>query len=385
MFSKKKKDNNELDFSKINEGVKIGVTILKIFLVLSIVALIYISSMLLTKWHILPFIATLLKIITPFFIGIVIAWLFDPAVTWFNKKGLNRVLSTVLVFTIFLGSIFLVVKLMIPSVTDQFNDIAKQAPSFVKYLQDGVEGILDSFQSGTGYDVENVKKEMYTSLAELGDSITVGLPAKVMSVATSIISGSITLIFGLIIGFYMLFDFNNIRSHLISLLPKKAQSDAYALTDKLNKNLRKFIQGTLSIMLILFVFQSIGLGLAGLKAPMVFGLFCAVTNVIPYVGPYIGGIPAVLVGLSISPTTGFFCLISVLLSQLLESYFLQPIVMGKTMKLHPVTIMLGLLIFGYFFGIIGMILATPIISMTKTIVKYFDDKYNLSEKIFGID
>lgn len=183
----------------------------------------------------------------------------------------------------------------------------------------------------------------------------------------------------------MLFDFNNIRSHLISLLPKKAQSDAYALTDKLNKNLRKFIQGTLSIMLILFVFQSIGLGLAGLKAPMVFGLFCAVTNVIPYVGPYIGGIPAVLVGLSISPTTGFFCLISVLLSQLLESYFLQPIVMGKTMKLHPVTIMLGLLIFGYFFGIIGMILATPIISMTKTIVKYFDDKYNLSEKIFGID
>ncbi len=385
MFSKKKKDNNELDFSKINEGVKIGVTILKIFLVLSIVALIYISSMLLTKWHILPFIATLLKIITPFFIGIVIAWLFDPAVTWFNKKGLNRVLSTVLVFTIFLGSIFLVVKLMIPSVTDQFNDIAKQAPSFVKYLQDGAEGILDSFQSGTGYDVENVKKEMYTSLAELGDSITVGLPAKVMSVATSIISGSITLIFGLIIGFYMLFDFNNIRSHLISLLPKKAQSDAYALTDKLNKNLRKFIQGTLSIMLILFVFQSIGLGLAGLKAPMVFGLFCAVTNVIPYVGPYIGGIPAVLVGLSISPTTGFFCLISVLLSQLLESYFLQPIVMGKTMKLHPVTIMLGLLIFGYFFGIIGMILATPIISMTKTIVKYFDDKYNLSEKIFGID
>ena len=130
-------------------------------------------------------------------------------------------------------------------------------------------------------------------------------------------------------------------------------------------------------MFILFVFQSLALSLAGLEAPMVFGLFCAVTNVIPYVGPYIGGIPAVVVGLSISPMTGLFVLIAVVVAQSLESYFLQPIVMGKTMKLHPVTIMLGLLIFGHFFGIFGMIISTPIIAAVKAIFMFFNEKYEL--------
>ena len=158
-------------------------------------------------------------------------------------------------------------------------------------------------------------------------------------------------------------------------------SEMLTLINKLNNNLKSYVHGTLLIMFILFIFQSIALWIAGLEAPMVFGLFCAVTNVIPYIGPYIGGVPAVVVGLSISPMTGIFALIAVVLAQTLESYFLQPIVMGKTMKLHPVTIMLGLLLFGHFFGIIGMILATPVISILKTIFQFFNEKYSIMERI----
>ena len=179
----------------------------------------------------------------------------------------------------------------------------------------------------------------------------------------------------------MLFDFDNVKKHLHSLIPKKYQKDTVVLINKLNNNLKSYVHGTLLIMFILFIFQSIALWIAGLEAPMVFGLFCAVTNVIPYIGPYIGGVPAVVVGLSISPMTGIFALIAVVLAQTLESYFLQPIVMGKTMKLHPVTIMLGLLLFGHFFGIIGMILATPVISILKTIFQFFNEKYSIMERI----
>jgi predicted PurR-regulated permease PerM len=134
-------------------------------------------------------------------------------------------------------------------------------------------------------------------------------------------------------------------------------------------------------MFILFATQSFAFTLTGLKAPVVFGLFCAVTDIIPYIGPYIGGIPAVVVGFSISPTVGIFTLIAVILCQALENYFLQPIVMGKTMKLHPVTIMIGLLIFNYYFGILGMVLATPTISILKTIFNFFDEKYEFMKKL----
>ena len=175
----------------------------------------------------------------------------------------------------------------------------------------------------------------------------------------------------------MLFDFNNVRKHLLSLIPKKIHSDAITLSDALNKALKSYVQGTLLIMLILFVFQSIALGIAGLSSPMLFGLFCAITNVIPYIGPYIGGAPAVIVGFTISPVTGIACLICVVVAQLLESYFLNPIVMSKTMKLHPVTIMLSLLIFGHFFGILGMIFATPIVSCIKVIANFLNEKYEI--------
>ena len=74
-------------------------------------------------------------------------------------------------------------------------------------------------------------------------------------------------------------------------------------------------------------------------------------------------------------------MIAVVIAQVLESYFLQPLVMGKTMKLHPVTIMIGLLLFGHFFGIIGMILATPVISIIKTIFQFFNEKYDIMEKL----
>ncbi len=98
---------------------------------------------------------------------------------------------------------------------------------------------------------------------------------------------------------------------------------------------------------------------------------------IPYAGPYIGGIPAVIVGFSQSPTVGILTLITIVIIQFLEGNFIQPLVMSKTTKLHPVTIMIGLLVFGHFWGIIGMFVSTPIIAVLKAIFTYFDDKYDI--------
>jgi predicted PurR-regulated permease PerM len=133
-------------------------------------------------------------------------------------------------------------------------------------------------------------------------------------------------------------------------------------------------------MFLVFITQSIGLTLAGMEAPIIFALFCAVTDIIPYFGPYIGGIPAVIVGFTISPITGICVLISIIVVQLLENNFYQPLIMGHTMKLHPVTIMLGLLIFQHFFGIIGMVIATPVIACLKVFVIFLNEKLKLFEK-----
>ena len=124
----------------------------------------------------------------------------------------------------------------------------------------------------------------------------------------------------------------------------------------------------------MFVCDTIGFAIVGLNAAVLFGLFCGITDLIPYIGPYIGGAAAVIVGFTQSPIIGFATLVVAIIVQLVESYVLQPVVMSKAMQLSPITIIVGLLLFGYFFGIVGMIIATPCMSIIKEIIIFISRK-----------
>ena len=377
----KKKNDKSIDYKKLNELLFISKNILSIIFVLVIFALILLFTYILKEWKIISILKTILKILSPFFIGIILAWLFDPIVTYLQKKGVKRILGTTFVFVVFIGFLVLTCFLMFPALINQINEIIVSMPNTLDNMTSWINNIFKRLSDIYSYDFSNIKTSIYDSCYNIFLSLTVDLPATFINIVKAIVSGGLNFIFGLFIAFYMLLDFNNVRTHLLMFLPKKIHGDMISITDRLNKTLKSYVSGTILIILLLFVFQSIGFSVAGLKAPMVFGLFCAVTNVIPYIGPYIGGIPAVVVGFTISPTVGLFTLIAVVVCQVLESYFLNPIVMSKTMKLHPVTIMISLLIFGHFFGILGMILATPIVSCGKMILSFFEEKYELLEKI----
>lgn len=380
MFGKKK-DDKKIDYPRLNEVIKLSRDILKIVLILGIVTLIVLASYILREWKIFSIIKTILGILSPFFIGLIIAWLFDPIVTFMQKKGINRVLSTCVVFVVFIALIVLGGSLIIPSLGDQINEIINTAPNVIEDLTNFFDNFVDRLSNIYDYDFTGIKADITEAFNQIFLSITVDLPTTIVNIVKSIVNGGINFIFGLFIAFYMLLDFNNVRKHLLIFVPKKIHAEVITLTDRLNKMLKNYVQGTLLIMFLLFICQSVGFTIAGLRAPLVFGLFCALTNVIPYFGPYIGGIPAVIVGFTMDPLTGIFCLISVVICQFLESYFLNPVVMSKTMKLHPVTIMIGLLIFGHFFGILGMIFSTPVISCAKIIFMHFNEKYQLLNMI----
>ena len=162
-------------------------------------------------------------------------------------------------------------------------------------------------------------------------------------------------------------------------MPKQIRTTTTKILDNINETLFGYVQGTLLVSFVIFITNYIGFLLLGVKAPFLFAVFCGITNIIPYVGPFIGGVPVALVALSQNPATGILVIIYIVGIQWLESMILQPIIMSKAMKLHPVTILIGLLIFGHFFGIIGMIVATPIIATFKTIFTYYNDKYNLTK------
>ncbi|MBQ7136436.1 MAG: AI-2E family transporter [Bacilli bacterium] len=380
MFGRKKEDKS-IDYPRLNEVIKLTRDILKIVLILIVFVLIVLGSYILREWKIFDIIGTILGIISPFFIGIVIAWLFDPIVTFISKRGLNRLLSTAIVFVLFIALVAVGGTLIAPSLGEQINEIITTAPSVIDNLTGFFNNFINNLSNVYGYDFDIVRANVIEIFNNLVLSITVDLPTMLINIVKAIINGGINFIFGLFIAFYLLLDFRNVRKHLLTFVPKRLHDEIIGLTDRLNSMLRNYVQGTLIIMFLLFICQSVGFTLAGLRAPLVFGLFCAITNIIPYFGPYIGGIPAIIVGFTMDPLIGVFCLVSVITCQFLESYFLNPVVMSKTMKLHPVTIMIGLLIFGHFFGILGMILSTPVISCAKVVILYLNEKYQLLNMI----
>lgn len=372
-----KKSEQELDIKKVNDVVGLSKKILKIAYVLVIALAVYIFIKLTQELNILDFILTVLGIVSPLFIGIVVAWLFNPVVTYLQKKGMRRSLGAAVSYVLLIGALTIVIWSIVPTLSEQINDFANMIPSLFDTIKGWIDTLFDGLNNIKGFDALAVKSDLFKSIEGFASSLTSGLPTMVVGIVSSLFSGIGTFLVGLVIGFYLIVSMDDAFDNLVGLLPKKIQGTTKELLEKIDVSLRGFVQGAFIDSTFVFVITSIGFSLIGLKAPLFFGLFCGITNVIPYAGPFIGGAPAVIVGFSQGIPTGILTLIVVVVIQFLEGNFLQPLIMSKTTKLHPVTIMLGLLVFGYFWGILGMVVSTPIIAATKAIVVYLDEKYDI--------
>lgn len=383
MFRKSK--DNEIDITSLNVILKTGKKLINIGYFMAILALIILGTFLLKEWKILVFIKEFLIVISPIFIGILIAWLFDPFVRKLQEKKIPRVIGCIISYLILFGVLFFICYLFIPSLVGQIKDFIKAAPTIFEELTTFVTGLISRFDSNNLINIKEFKKQITEVISNYGASIVSELPKYLLSVGKSLISFGVNFVLGLMIGFYLLFDFDKFNENICEFLPKSWRNDYNELTQRINTSLRSYVQGVLLVMLLVFITQSIGLTLAGMEAPMLFALFCAVTDIIPYFGPYIGAIPAIIVGFTISPITGICVIISIVVVQLLENNFYQPLIMGHTMQLHPVTIMLGLLIFQHFFGILGMVIATPVIACVKVLLLFINEKLGFFDMINGED
>ena len=373
----KKKDDKGLNYSKVNDLVSLGHIILKILVILLIIIGAYYGIKLIKEVQILSFIFTILKILSPLFIGIVVAWLFDPFVKFLSKKGLKRGLAAAISYILFLGIILVIVIALIPVLSEQINDFAVSTiPKLLESVTGWIDDVFSKIDSSASFDAMAVKNEIFKKMELIAANLTSSLPEIIVNLGKSLFSGIGTFVIGLIIGFYLLLDFDKHIDTLYTLNPKRHREETKKCLTAINKPLKRFVNGALIDCTVIFVVTAIGFSIIGLKAPLLFAVFCAITNVIPYAGPYIGGAPAVLVGFTQSPTIGIAVLIFIIVVQAVEGNLLQPYIMSKTTKLNPVTIILGLLVFGYFFGIIGMVLSTPIIGAIKELVNYFDEKYD---------
>jgi len=375
MFKKK----NELDTNGLNEIIYLGKNILKLSFIILIIGIILAGTVLLKELGVFKFIRSVLNVLAPLFIGFIVAWLFAPLVDKMTKKGMSRILASMIVYVIFIAFLIVFFRIFIPIIYNELNELIKTLPSITEKITDFINSTFDKIDSDA-FNIEAIKTNILDAITNYGTSISSNLPTTIVSIMSNLVSGLGTIFFGLIIGLYMLFDFDNVTNLLLKVIPVKHQVEVASLVEKIGSEVRKCVNGTLLVACMVFVCDTIGFSIIGLKSALLFGLFCGITDLIPYIGPYLGTVVATVVGLTQSPLIGLGVFIIACVVQLIESYVLQPIVMSKATNLHPVVIICGLLIFGHFFGIIGMILASPIMSVIKVIFEFIVEKFELFQR-----
>ena len=336
-----KKKNKDIDVENLNKVILLSKRILKVILVLTILVCIFLALLVLDKLKIGNIFLNVLSVASPFFIGYVLAWLFNPLVSMLEKKKVNRVLGSIMVFIAFLFLLFIIIKVMLPMFYKQINDFVGLLPGLFATFGDVIEKAFGKLSS-TGFDFSGVESKVYEAIEGVGASITTSLPGSIINGLGSLVASVWQVLLGLIIGFYLLIDFDKM-GRVFNIIPKKRQESVKKVANDIDATCKNFVQGALFISFLIFVITSSLFALIGMPSPMLFGLICGITNLIPYIGPWIGGAIAAIVGFTVSPVVGILAIAVAFAAQQIDGLLLQPLIMSKTMKLHPVTIMIGLL------------------------------------------
>lgn len=311
----------------------------KSLLVLTWIAIAIAAIVLVRMLKIYDICCTIVSLVSPIFFGYIFAWLLKPIHDKLSKRSTSRIGVGILI-GVFVLIYALAIWKLVPIVIDNFDHVFSLIQEYIEKLKN-----LPYLK-----DLKDIPKVDFDVL---------------ISSCGSIISIVVQIVLIHVFGFYMLFNYNNINKFVKNLIPKKYKKLSLEYTKKLSTNMRSYIRGTIFDTLILFVISSILYAIIGLKYPIMLALFSAITNIIPFVGPYIGGIPAVLVGLSKSFNLGLITVGVIVLAQTIESNIINPMIMSKCIKVNPLLIVIALTIMGRFLGLVGMIFAVPILIVLK--------------------
>ena len=367
----------KINVKKVNQMITTSNKILKILFLLFIILLVYVSTIIIREWKILTLFGKLLSIISPLFIGWFIAWLLNPFIKFLTEKGIKKGLSVTFAYLVLFLFIIIACALTLTSLGDQMSDLLSTIPEIANQVVRFIDNLFAKLSDLSLQNLDSIKEAFMMKIDSYVNGIQTNIPEMAMSVVSSLASGIGKIALSFLLAFYISYDFDKVTNGLINLFPKKTRDDIEYLLDQLNQSLHSFVVGTVWLSILLFVVSLIGFSIIGLNAPILVSFICVVTNLIPYIGPYMGAAVAGILGFAQGPVIGILTLVFIFFVQMLEGNILHPIVMSKKMNLSPITIIISLLIFEYMFGIIGMIIAMPVVAILKIIYVFLDEKYNL--------
>ncbi|NEU29720.1 AI-2E family transporter [bacterium LRH843] len=354
------------------KAFRIGYGIVLIFLI------IYLGSLI--DWVFKPFVVLVQTLFAPIMLAGVLFYLLRPFVNLLSR----RVPRGIAILILYLGVASLVTALVFfigPELQAQFNSLAGNMPNIINEIQHILinlqqNELVSRFQQGDHFSFEDITSKLTDYLNMIVSTIGSNIASFIGFIANVVI---ILLIIPFVL-FYMLKEGEKAPQQLLKYLPKKQKDEGQRILTDMDSALSSYIQGQIIVSVCVGILIYIGYLIIGIEYPLVLALVAMFTNVIPFIGPWIGTFPGVVVGFFHSPFMALLVIIVVVVVQQIESSLISPQVMGRKLDIHPLTIILLLLVAGRFAGLLGLLLAVPTYAVGKVILSHSYRLWKLRSK-----
>jgi len=308
----------------------------------------------------LPICLIIGKALIPFGLAAFVSYLLHPVVEKLQQKGLNRSLSIILIYVVFFGGVGLAIYKAMPVIIRELEDLMESTP----YLADQYTDILQAINEKTSSWPAQFQSRIHEAIVFFEERIEV-LLMKAMEYAVKL--PDFILLFALVplVAFYLLKDWFLIKKTVWNITPNKVRRQGASFMRDIEKSLGSYIRGQVLVCFIIGVLSAILLWVIHVKYSLLLGIIIGITNVIPYFGPIIGAVPAILIAAATSTKQVIWVAVIVFGLQFIEGNILSPLIVGKSLHMHPLLIMLSLFIGGEIGGIVGLIVAVPLLAIVK--------------------
>lgn len=312
-----------------------------------------------------PIVTLISILIVPVTISAFLYYLLRPIVSFLEGKKLNRMLSILLIYLLFMGVVTIFLMVVWPPLQEQVTEFINNVPKLIT----GLESQMNEIQNNQYFSM--VSSDNSKFMEKITEHVNSAIEA-----ATGYMSHVFTFLndFFIVVGtvpillYYMLKEDNKVKPSILRLVPGRYRGDGNEVFQQIDNMLKGFIAGRMISAIVLAIMSFIGFWIIGLPYPLMLAIVGALFNFIPYFGSLLGAIPCVIVAFTVSPSMVVWVIIIVVIAQQIEGNLISPYIYGKTISIHPLTTIVLLLIAGDFGGILGMILAIPVYMMVKIIV-----------------
>lgn len=327
-----------------------------------------------------PFFSVVRTFFMPFLLAGFLYYVTNPLVNFLEKRfKLKRIWGICLIFLALLGLLIVSITSLIPNLITQLTDLINSSQNIYAGLQDFVNRIQDN-PAFKNVDFDSMLRNLNLSYVDILRNILNSVTVSLSSIVTIITNLVLVLVMAPVILFYLLKDGQGLRPMLERSVLKNDRLEIAKLLGTMNETISRFISGVAIDAAFIFVFAYIGYQVMGVSYAFLFALIAAVTNIIPYVGPYLGLTPVVLAYVASDPKKMIIAIIYIMILQQIDGNIIYPRVVGNAMKIHPLTIMVLLVLGGNIYGLVGMLVAVPAYAIIKEIIKFAARLYEHHKK-----